>query len=608
MVNNDLLALQEALKRLSNVVFSGSAPAAINELELLVAQWPRQPDVVHLAALAYKEIDDPENAIKYFERSLALNPKQPQVLNNFANLLKSRGEFEHAIKHYLSAISLQDAYLDAIRNLALCYYASGNFDAAEQRLIEVLNLSKGDLVALTTLGNCYRKTNRLELAKNKYREVIAINSDHQNALYNLGLTHHLSKELTEAISFYRRALDVSQRAEVLLSLAMTLNEVGQIDEAISLLNNHLERYPENIDAHEGLNSILWEADRGGDGGASYAVAINKFPSNEELRVSYVSYLLNTNNQKLAQTELDKALSAFGPTVRLRELEAKMQADRHEYKQAYATFSEVVEREFSIERAQQLVKVCIVLERYADAQKLIDRIFADLPQCQLTWALQGMVWNFCDDPRATWLNNYDQFIRQYQLPVPQGYHSLSEFLQKLNAVLLKQHTAQRQPLTQTLRLGTQTSPRLFHDKSRVIKELVSGISSILNRYINELPDDSTHPFLSRKTDSFQFSGSWSVKLQANGFHVNHVHPQGWISSSCYISLPSNMHTRSDPLAGAIKFGESPLPIGDRQCVIKTIAPTEGSVVLFPSYFWHGTYPFYGDANEYRLTSPFDVIPI
>jgi hypothetical protein len=35
---------------------------------------------------------------------------------------------------------------------------------------------------------------------------------------------------------------------------------------------------------------------------------------------------------------------------------------------------------------------------------------------------------------------------------------------------------------------------------------------------------------------------------------------------------------------------------------------GQLVVFPSFTWHGTYAFDGDPSAYRLTAPFDVIPV
>ncbi|NCW50279.1 MAG: hypothetical protein EBV89_03205, partial [Betaproteobacteria bacterium] len=40
-------------------------------------------------------------------------------------------------------------------------------------------------------------------------------------------------------------------------------------------------------------------------------------------------------------------------------------------------------------------------------------------------------------------------------------------------------------------------------------------------------------------------------------------------------------------------------------LKEVQPRVGRLVLFPSYFWHGTYPF--QANTNRIAISADIVP-
>jgi hypothetical protein len=108
---------------------------------------------------------------------------------------------------------------------------------------------------------------------------------------------------------------------------------------------------------------------------------------------------------------------------------------------------------------------------------------------------------------------------------------------------------------------------------------------------------------RRDRRIRFSGSWSVRLRGAGFHVNHVHPQGWISSALYAALPDRGEARSTD-AGWLKLGEAPAGLAPDLSPTQLIEPQVGRLVLFPSWMWHGTVPFeQGD----RLTVAFDVRP-
>ncbi len=117
-------------------------------------------------------------------------------------------------------------------------------------------------------------------------------------------------------------------------------------------------------------------------------------------------------------------------------------------------------------------------------------------------------------------------------------------------------------------------------------------------------DDHHPFYGRLTGRMRFQESWSVRLASEGFHVSHIHRAGWLSSACYIDLPPEVGGDSD--AGALAFG-----VPDRALKLeleprRVIRPRAGMLVLFPSYFWHGTLPFESTAQQ--LTVAFDATPM
>jgi hypothetical protein len=159
------------------------------------------------------------------------------------------------------------------------------------------------------------------------------------------------------------------------------------------------------------------------------------------------------------------------------------------------------------------------------------------------------------------------------------------------------------LFQSLRHGTETTEELTRSADPAIQALFKAFDAPIRDYLARI-GRGTDPLRRRNNGSYRFNGSWSVRLRTSGFHNNHVHPRGWISSACYIALPDSMaDARSD--AGVLTFGEPGIittPALRREHVVR---PQAGMLVLFPSYVWHGTVPFRGDQT--RLTVAFDVVP-
>src|SRR5262249_53147081 len=120
------------------------------------------------------------------------------------------------------------------------------------------------------------------------------------------------------------------------------------------------------------------------------------------------------------------------------------------------------------------------------------------------------------------------------------------------------------------------------------------------YMSRLrPDD---PVGRRRTDRWRYSGLWSARLTDGGYQPNHVHDRGWISSAYYVALSPSDRPR-DPRAGWMKLGEPNR--APANCPPEAfVEPKVGSLVLFPSYMWHGTIPFEGSE---RLSLAFDAVP-
>ena len=166
-----------------------------------------------------------------------------------------------------------------------------------------------------------------------------------------------------------------------------------------------------------------------------------------------------------------------------------------------------------------------------------------------------------------------------------------------------HVASFQPAEQSLRGGTQTRDNLFDRSDPAISRLSAVIRREVEARLGALPRDPDHPFLRRNSGRIAFSGSWSVRLRDAGFHINHIHPSGWLSSACYIALPPE--TRGSRSEGALTFGVPDSALGLDLQPSRIVVPVPGRLVVFPSFFWHGTQPFASESP--RLTVAFDALP-
>jgi len=252
----------------------------------------------------------------------------------------------------------------------------------------------------------------------------------------------------------------------------------------------------------------------------------------------------------------------------------------------------------------LITSMLMQGKAAEAMDGINVMRRAQPNDQRWIADQLTALRMLDDPLYDQLVDMDKHVRAYELPVPPGFASLETFNVALKNALDKQHVYKTHPLGQSLRDGVQTSRGLTTINDPIIHAYLLALDIPIRKYIAEIGSAPDHPLTRRNRGEYKFAGSWSVKLGGGGKHVNHVHSQGWISSSYYVSVPEET-LRGDSKSGWIKFGEPPYKTTPPTPPTKWVQPKAGMLVLFPSYMWHGTEPI--NDGSVRVTAPFDVVP-
>ena len=227
----------------------------------------------------------------------------------------------------------------------------------------------------------------------------------------------------------------------------------------------------------------------------------------------------------------------------------------------------------------------------------------LPYDQSLWGWAATAARALDDPLYGQLFDYDTMVGAYDIAAPQGWDSLAAYLKDLAVALNRIHLFNEHPAAQSLRHGSQTTFRLTGSNDPAIKAFFQAVDAPIRQHIAAM-GEGTDPLRARRTDDYRIEGAWSVRLRPGGFHRDHFHSEGWLSSAFYVETPESA-LDSPEKQGWIRFGQPPFATDPPLAAAHFVRPKPGRLVLFPSYMWHGTVPFTTD--EKRLTIAFDVVP-
>lgn len=224
-----------------------------------------------------------------------------------------------------------------------------------------------------------------------------------------------------------------------------------------------------------------------------------------------------------------------------------------------------------------------------------------PFNQLFIALEATGWRMTDDERYHAIYDFDGFIHAEELSTPEGWGSLDAYLDDLCGALDEAHQYKSHPFFQSVRGGSQISSINGAD-NRAMRAFGEAADGPVRAYIDKIGSGSD-PLRSRNIGNYRMFSCWSILLPPNGYHVNHVHPQGWLSSACHLRActPDSENER----AGWLKFGEPGVQTNPDLPAERYIQPKRGVMVVFPSYMWHGTMDFHQGGS--RLTIAADLTP-
>jgi len=453
--------------------------------------------------------------------------------------------------------------------------------------------------ALSVQADLMKRAGRLDESAALSQRLVAVRPHSVPAWHNLASTLGDLGRAAEAEVACRAAMSIGGDApETWLVLARALQAQSQFAEAEDAYRQALLRRPGYGDALRDLSQLIWMRD------ADLETACA--PLDAAIEVSPTTPLLRQIKAKLLEYagQGDRAYRTLvaGPLDGPGELAAAQaclprdarRALDHANRAAALAGGEVAA--IMVTQAECL----LALGQAEAALATIEALRAREPLNQHVLAFQATAWRMLGDPRYRELYDYDAFVRPYRLEAPEGWASLEAYLVDLAGALHDLHTLKTHPVGQSLRGGSQTSASLAQSDDPAIRAFFQVIDKPIRDYMAAL-GQGDDPLRDRNTGDYRIQGSWSVRLRPNGFHADHIHSNGWLSSACHIELPPAV--QGERREGWLRFGAPPgLPSLAAEHYVQ---PRPGTLVLFPSYMWHGTQPFGGEAS--RLTLAFDVVP-
>lgn len=594
----ELTALANASRELFN---KGDVTGAERVLSPVFSDLRSDPAIVHLMGLIKRAQNNLEEAERHFRSAIAHSLSEGGYYNDLGVVLQARGEFTEAARVFRAALALVPQAATTRVNLVQCLMSANDLTAAETEA-RAFVAARPSPEAWTLLSQVQKAQDRVDEALVSAETALKYAPTLRGLRYNHAVALDRVGRSKEALDIYehlgREKIDTPDLA---LNYARSLYAEGRKKDAEAIAETGVASWPGSVGLHAALARIRWLRGEGENATAVLEAAIKERPGDLPLRLAAADSMHRHHHHQKALQLLDEALriapdapmllTAAG--IVLDELDRPLDGLR-----LLRRARDLAPKSRTARR--NLLSTLLRAGQPEEARQLALDLRADDKDEQFLVAIELTALRLLGDPVYKQICDYDRLVRSYDIAAPKGYFTAQNFNAALADVLRAQHRNNAHPLDQYLPNGSQTGRSLLHLDEKPIKAFLESVDAAVRDYITRIRDDDY--LAQRRTKHYRFASLWSVRAADGGHQPNHVHDRGWISSAYYAALMP-AERQKDPRAGWLKLGEpnrAPANCGPE----KFIEPKVGTLVLFPSYMWHGTIPFEGTE---RLSAAFDVIP-
>jgi Tfp pilus assembly protein PilF len=378
-----------------------------------------------------------------------------------------------------------------------------------------------------------------------------------------------------AVKRFKRVLNESPNQPQVLNLcARSLCELGDLKTAERMLGKAIESDPDSADSWGNMGMMLQMAGKPEEATDAFDKCRKLNPASFPVQIKYA--------------DLCQKLKRFGEAMSAYELSLEISPN-------------------DPDAWKGLSRACMFEGKWERALEAADRALPTFPGDTVLLSIKSVaLYELGQKNEADELVDFDRFIEQKNFSAPAGYADLKSFNDTLCDHCLAHPTLEYEPDGLSTKIGHQTGNLAEGEDQGPIAHLLELIEEEVRNYQKSHAIDPSHPFLSQQPEQWEIY-IWATVLESQGHQSSHLHPGGWLSGVYYAKIPDVISADSEDKSGWIEFGcAAKYPDAEAEHEVRLYQPSEGKVVLFPSYFYHRTEPF--DSEDKRISIAFDIIPI
>lgn len=481
--------------------------------------------------------------------------------------------------------------------------AQGPEPKAARPLVERLLAARPeDPDALTLAGIVAQRTGALDQAVAAFREASAADPHSPARLQNLGVALKAARQFDAALDAFGAALALRPgHPATLANLGSCLIEAGRCEEALAVL----AQAGESADALNNTGVALARLGRHAEAAQRYQRSLALRPGHLETALNLVDALAASGNVAQAESLGGQILRAQPRNARAANQLGLLREQAGDFAGAAAVLAPAFDHDApSHALGVNLARALIRSGRAAEALEVCDVLIATQPSVTTPLALALAAHEkLGHEAERDALMALDRFVTVHDIAAAPGFADMAAF----NAALIEELRAHPSLTFEPEGLVTRGG-RQSCDLAEAHGPALAALATLAREHLAAevarlAAGPADHPFLRALPAEWSLT-LWGTILRPGGEVGSHIHAPNWISGVYYPEF-----TPGENDEGAFAIGLLPgelggeLSRGGGTAFVRT--PRAGRMILFPSYLWHATLPFGGEAE--RISFAFDLVP-
>ncbi|MDX1569551.1 MAG: tetratricopeptide repeat protein [Xanthomonadales bacterium] len=411
-----------------------------------------------------------------------------------------------------------------------------------------------------------------------------------------------SGEIQQAGRLLEQALALQPfDSDLLIGKANVMLAGRQYRQAIETLRDVIRRRPDAVDAHFLLGNAYRATRMFHEAASSYRAVLERSPTYPGVH-HFLGIALQYSD------DLPGSAAAYREAIRrkpeLALLHFRLGSVLHllgRHGEAIAAYQEALKREPAHQQAlTNLALALIATERDDEAFEVAQRHVREHPG--QTMALANLTFSAIATGRdevVRRLLDFERLFGQWSPTVDDqalgpGLVEVVEAASPLKNTNQNLYTTRKGFITNELKWTANSAFGKLHD---LLEHRVS-------QHLQACTRGDDHPWATHLPERWQIK-VWGNVQQSGGYEDPHCHPRAFASGVYYLQVPPEIANEENRPAGWIEIGR-----GDDSYRYldppekRLIQPSPGLTILFPSYFFHRTFPF--ESETRRICLPFDVV--